>query len=157
MAQYAAKTEVGVGRRRTEIERTLERYGATSFAYGWDHSTAVIMFEMADRRVRFKLPLPKRTEFMFTEKGNGRTEAAQQNAYEQAVRQRWAALALAIKAKLECVEAGIESFEQAFLAHIIVPGTNVTMGEWATPQLEQAYQQGDMPALLPGTGGADDG
>jgi len=33
--KYAAKTEVPEHQSRTEIERTLTRYGATAFAYGW--------------------------------------------------------------------------------------------------------------------------
>ena len=36
-------------------------------------------------------------------------------------RQRWRALNLAIKAKLEAVESGIVTFDQEFLAHIVGP------------------------------------
>lgn len=58
-------------------------------------------------------------------------------------------LALVIKAKLEAVAAGITSFEDEFLAHIMLPSGG-TVGEWARPQLEVAYSTGAMPALLPG-------
>jgi hypothetical protein len=67
---------------------------------------------------------------------------------EQAVRQRWRALALVIKAKLEAFESGIETFEQAFLANILLPDGQ-TVGQWMVPQVEQAYLTGTMPGLLP--------
>jgi hypothetical protein len=35
MARYAAETTVASDRSRAEIERILERYGASSFMYGW--------------------------------------------------------------------------------------------------------------------------
>ena len=41
MGRYAANTEVGSERSRAEIERTLTRYGATSFMYGWDQAGAL--------------------------------------------------------------------------------------------------------------------
>ena len=34
--RYAAQTEVSSDRSRAEIERTLRKYGATAFAYGWE-------------------------------------------------------------------------------------------------------------------------
>src|SRR5689334_2029476 len=109
MAKYAQGTQVGSDRSRSEIERTLQRYGATSFAYGWHQTSAIIAFEAKGRRIRFELPLPDRASkaFMRTPTGKPRSSQAAADAYEQAVRQKWRALALAIKAKLEAVESGI--------------------------------------------------
>jgi hypothetical protein len=67
------------------------------------------------------------------------------------VRQRWRALALVIKAKLEAVEAGISSVEDEFLSFIMLPNGS-TVGEWVQPQIERVYESGSMPALLPGSG-----
>lgn len=39
---YAAKTGVAPDRSRAEIERTLSRYGASQFYYGWDGDRAVV-------------------------------------------------------------------------------------------------------------------
>jgi hypothetical protein len=36
VSRYAENTSVSVESSRGEIERTLQRYGAASFAYGWD-------------------------------------------------------------------------------------------------------------------------
>lgn len=152
MSRYAERTEVTSDRSRAEIERVLRRYGATAFAYGWTDSEATVMFEMASRRVRFRLPLPNRLDRVFTHtpgKGLRRTPEAAEREWEQAQRQRWRALALVIKAKLEAVDAGITTVEQEFLAHIMLPNGS-TVGEWTAPQLAIAYESGGMPALMPG-------
>jgi hypothetical protein len=70
---------------------------------------------------------------------------------EVARRQRWRALALAIKAKLEAVESGIATFEEEFMAYIVLPDGQ-TVGEFLSPQIEAAYSSGRMPPLLPGIG-----
>ena len=149
--RYAQDTQVSTNRSRDEIERTLSRYGASQFMYGWEHGRAVIAFAADDRRVQFMLPMPDREDPAFTRTPTGkkRAAAAAEQAYEQAVRQAWRALALVIKAKLEAVAAGITEFEAEFLAHIMLPDGS-TVGDWARPQLAAAYTSGAMPALMPG-------
>jgi len=149
MSRYAEKTTVSSEKSRAEIERILSRYGASGFMYGWNQGTAVIAFEMHDRRVQFRLPLPDRSEFRYTEVRRAlRDDNAIDAAHEQSVRQRWRALALVIKAKLEAVEAGITVFEEEFLAHIMLPNGG-TVGDFMIPQVNQAYLSGEMPPLLP--------
>ena len=147
--QYAATTEVPSERSRAEIERSLTRYGATSFMYGWEQGRAAIQFEKDGRLIRFVLPLPDRdrAEFRLTPTGLVRARKAAEVAYEQAVRQRWRALALVVKAKLEGVEAGIVSFEQEFLAHTVTPDGG-TVFDLVGPALERAYETGDIGPLL---------
>ncbi|WP_018865082.1 hypothetical protein [Thioalkalivibrio sp. ARh3] len=154
MSRYAAQTDVTSDRSRAEIERILQRYNASSFMYGWEGDRAVVAFQMNDRRIRFDLPMPDRHSHLFTETdtGRARSESAAHKAWEQACRQRWRALALVIKAKLEAVESGITEFEGEFLAHIQLPDGQ-TAGAWMRPQIERAYQTGEMPALLPAPGG----
>ena len=77
-----------------------------------------------------------------------RLNSAAEAAHEQATRQRWRALALSIKAKLESVESGIEQFEEAFMAQIVLPNGK-TVGEWVAPQIEASYKSGNMPPMLP--------
>jgi len=159
MARYAERTEVPSSRSRDEIERTLTRYGATAFAYGWDSAmtppSATVMFQIKTRtglrRVLFRLPMPDRRsrEFTYTATGRIRAPGVAEEEYDRATRQRWRALALVIKAKLEAVAAGITTVEDEFLAHIALPNGS-TVGEWVGPQLEMAYSAGQMPALLPG-------
>lgn len=149
MAQYAAQTQVSAEKSKFEIERTLQRYGATSFMYGTTASEAVVAFEAQDRRVRFRLPLPDRNSQAFTHSTRGlRTPDAAAGLWEQACRQRWRALALVIKAKLEAIEAGITTFEDEFLAHIMLPDGR-TVGEHTKPAIALSYREGTMLPLLP--------
>ena len=67
--------------------------------------------------------------------------------YEQMIRSRWSALALAIKAKLECVESKISTFEKEFLANIVLPNSQ-TMAERYIPEIAIAYESKTMPPLL---------
>src|SRR5689334_11205038 len=135
MARYAERTEVTTDRSKAEIERTLARYGAQGFAYGWEGNITMVTFKMQRRRVQFKLQMPPRSEFEQTPSGNWRTSAATIDAaWEQAQRQRWRALLLVIKAKLEAIEAGITDFESEFLAATLLPGAQgKTIGEWIHP------------------------
>jgi hypothetical protein len=114
---------------------------------------ASIQFRASERHVRFTLTLPKSSddEFQWTPARKKRRKPEQVlEAWEQACRQRWRALALCIKAKLEAVECG--EFEDEFLAHIVMPGGE-TLGRLMKPQIEEAYLTGEPPpgiaALLP--------
>lgn len=152
MRRYATHTGVSVDRSKAEIERVLSRYGAQQFVSGWDQDRAVIGFRAENRVIRFTLPLPSKVEFEKTPKGRRRRNQDDAfRAWEQACRQRWRALSLVIKAKLEAVASGIAMFEDEFLAYIQLP-TGQTMGEWAKPQIAKAYDGKRMPAMLPGLG-----
>ena len=148
MSKYAESTEVPADRSRAEIERTLERYGATGFMYGWQAQQAVVAFQVHGKMLRFIVPLPDKREFALTPTGRRRTPSSMESAYEQASRQKWRALALVIKAKLEAVESGITTFEEEFLAQIVLPSGD-TVAQWMLPQVEQAYLTHSMPQLLP--------
>lgn len=150
MARYAEGTSVSSESSRGEIERILARYGADQFMYGWEDKQAVVAFRAKGRHVRFLLPLPSRDarEFRYTPSTNKiRTAESSQAAYEQAIRQRWRALALVIKAKLEAVAANITTFEDEFLAHTVLPDGS-TVSDWMQPQVEKAYALGVMPVPL---------
>ena len=111
--RYASGTDVTVDRKKAEIEHILTRYGADAFMYGWEGTSALIGFRYSGKMVRFMLPLPDREsdEFHLTPSGQRRRTAdAAEKVYQQAVRQRWRALALIVKAKLEATEAGVTTF-----------------------------------------------
>jgi hypothetical protein len=140
MARYAATTRVPVDRTRSEIEQVLTRYGADQFISGWERGRAMLGFRIKNRQVRFELTLPV-------------PDPRRQTKIDQETRQRWRALLLVIKAKLEAVASDITTLEQEFLAHIVLPD-NSTVGSRLIPQIAAAYDTGKMPKLL-GTGSAD--
>jgi hypothetical protein len=149
MSRYASNTAVSVSASKAEIERIVERYGAGGFMSAWSADKAVIAFAMAERQVRFVLDMPARDDKKFTHHSRGlRTPEASMKEWEQACRQRWRALALVIKAKLEAVESGISIFEDEFMANIVLPGGR-TVSEEIRPRIAEAYQSGNMQPLLP--------
>lgn len=132
--RYAEGTGVPVERSRAEIERLVRQRGATSFGSLSTLDGATVMFEARARRIRFELPVPK---------------VADPNKRAAEERRRWRCLLLNIKAKFEAIENGIVSFDEEFLAHIVVPGSGETVGAWAAPQIVAAYERGThMPPLL---------
>jgi hypothetical protein len=129
--KYAKRTQVPVTKSRLEIEATVTRYGADQFGSAFDQKggRAMVQFRIVQWLVRFVLPLP--------------------HGDEQDRRQRWRALALVIKAKLEAVESGITTVEEEFLPHIVVPGGG-TFAEWAVPQLRELKKGGQLPSTILG-------
>ncbi|MCQ8781707.1 hypothetical protein [Mangrovibrevibacter kandeliae] len=147
---YAKETTVSVEKTEAEIKALLRRYGATAMMAGEQPGQAMIAFEMKDRRIVFRLPLPDRDakEFRLDGRGAARTADRRLAAWEQACRSRWRALLLCIKAKLESVESGIESFEQAFMPHIMLPDGS-TVSEQVLPRIAESYRDNKMQPLLP--------
>ncbi len=129
---YASKTVVPVDKTRSEIEQTLSRYGAKRFAYFNEDGRSIIIFESNDRRIRFDLPLP----------------SDDKDKSGQIRRSRWRSLLLCIKAKLESVESKIETFEEAFLAHVVMPD-GITLGIHLKEPVARAYIEQKMVPLLP--------
>lgn len=151
MTRFAEATTVSVEKSRAEIETLITRYGATSSAFMNGPGKAIIAFEAKNRRVMFTLPLPDKLERRFLYDGRGHRVAPQKQLerWEQGCRQRWRALALVIKAKLEAVESGITTFEDEFMAHIVMPDGQ-TVGTHLRPRIAAAYESGNMVPLLPG-------
>ena len=146
--RYANKTFVSAEKSRAEIETILRRYGASCFAYMNDSKQAMVAFEISGKKIRFILPLPGKEQFSLSPKGRRRSNSiAQNNAWQQACRQRWRALALAIKAKLEWTETGIVTIEEEFLPYIVT-NTGKTVAEILMPQINQLYEEGRVPLLL---------
>lgn len=158
MKGFADGTKVSPEKTKSEIEQLLRRYGADQFVSGWDARRAFVMFRAKDRMIRFTLTMPNKDdrEFSHTATGSRRNVAAQEQHYEQACRTYWRRLLLSIRAKLESVATGIETFEEAFLAQIVLPDQS-TVGQWAKGALAQTYATNQMPrgllALGPASGG----
>lgn len=145
---YAKGTKVSPENSRAELEKVLSRYGADAFSYGVESTRAIIAFRANGRHVKFELAYPPLSDFRWT-RTTSRTPTQQGVAREQRIRELWRALVLVVKARLESVESGIESFEQAFLPYIHLPNGQ-TAGEFLVPQIELAYELGEMPSFLPG-------
>jgi hypothetical protein len=134
---FAHDTKVPIAQSRAEIERLLDRHHAKQYgtAVDYDQRQARVQFRLHERIVRFVITLPDSTRL------RGERLA-------QAERQRWRALLLVIKAKLESVENQIATFEEEFLAHIVLPNDK-TVADYVIPQVAAMYQTGHMLRLPP--------
>jgi hypothetical protein len=148
---YAKGTEVSIEKSEAELKAVLRRYKAGAIGILEGNGQVQLVFEMSDRRIMMRLPMPRRDDkaFKYQARGQPYPPAKIEQRWEQACRERWRALLLCVKAKLESVESGIETFDQAFLAHVMLP-TGETVGEWATHSLPAALEGLPMPPLLPG-------
>jgi hypothetical protein len=125
---YAQQTKVSVEKTKIEIEAVLKKNGADRFAYFTEPGRAGIVFAIESRQVKFVVSVDEK--------------------HEQRRRQRWRALFLCIKAKLESIKSGIETFDEAFLAHTVMPDGR-TVYERTNPTLLKILKTGKMVELLP--------
>lgn len=154
MSRYAASTNVSSDNSIMEIRRTLSRYGAGAFMFAEDTDArqAIISFKLREKFFKLSIPLPDRKAREITHtpsRGQLRSIEAQEAAYEQAVKQRWRAISLLIKALLEANESGLETLVEMMLQSLILLPDGSTAGEWMQPQIERAYAEGKMPTFLP--------
>jgi hypothetical protein len=129
---YAERTKVEASKTRVEIESLLRKAGATRIGIITEPTAAAVIFEAHDRRLKFVFKLDQ-----------GTNEKA-----AQARRSQWRALMLCIKAKLESVASKIETFEEAFLSHVVVDDGQ-TVYEHVRPKLAEIARTGTMVPLLP--------
>lgn len=137
MKPYANRTDVTVEKSKGQIEKLLNEFKASAVMMATSADKSMVVFTMSDRNVKFILPLPQRAEHTTI------------GGFDQACRTRWRALYLALRAKLEMAATGITTFEDEFLAHIVMPDGQ-TVGEMTRPRIAQAYQSGEVRPLLEG-------
>lgn len=153
---YAKGTEVSVQGSVDEIRKTVRRFGADRFQLLEADDMAAIGFTAQERHVRFRMALPDRKDKRFTQARINQHGGTQLRAHEaaeklwlQACAEKWRALAAVVKAKLVAVEAGISTFEEEFLAHVVMPSGRTLYEEVREP-IKQAYLSGEVRPLLEG-------
>jgi hypothetical protein len=147
MAKYAQNTSVSIERSQAEIQKILRNYGAKRFGTMEDEDKLYLMFEYNNLSIQYDVPLPKKEEFLKTDMGRNRKQNQAQATYEQAIRQRWRAMVIGVKAKLEFINDGISTFEEEFGMKVIMPDGQ-TLGSHLIPDLKQIAASGKMPKLL---------
>lgn len=146
---FAENTSVPVERSRAEIERLLSKHKCTKFMAGVDHEAhrATVQFQAHNRIVKFEIDLPNPADPKYKRIKNSylqRTASGIEKVVQQEERTRWRALLLVIKAKLEAVESNIATFEDEFLAHVLLPNQQ-TVAQYIGPTVAQIYETGRMP------------
>lgn len=158
---YAEGTSVPVERSRAELDALLGKHGAGArgILIDDDRGLAIIAFQIRGLQYRMEIPLPRRDEY---DPAKAPKEGRQANwkrstnpsvlidridkQWQQALRERWRAIVLLLKAKLELVKLGVSTVEKEFLADMVLPNgqtVNTSLGE----VISRALAAGTMPTL----------
>jgi hypothetical protein len=146
---FAAETTVEPEDTRAEIERVLKKAKADTFGFIQSKANAQVAFECNGRRYRFEIEVPTAHDVRYLPDGSPRQQRHLAGARAQLERMRWRVLFHVIKAKLAAVEVGVLTFEQAFLAHALMPSGR-TVWEETNDRIALAYQGGNNVPLLDG-------
>lgn len=147
---FAGRSDVAPESTRAEIESTLYKAGARKFLFATEPARSLFAFEHEGRRYRFIVTAARLEDRLvaWTSAGKPRLLQHREAARTKLERARWRTLLLSVKSRLACVEYGLESFEEAFLGNVVLPGGK-TVSEEVTPRIEAAYESGQSPKLLP--------
>ncbi|MGB1287066.1 MAG: hypothetical protein ACPG7F_11075 [Aggregatilineales bacterium] len=111
---YAQGTTTSVIKSVQDIERTIERYGATGFEYYQSSGAVGVGFRYGGHAVKFMIqPMPDS---------------------KKETRQRYRVLLTALKMKLEMIHLGIRTFEEEFLGDLQM-SDGTTISERILPQI----------------------
>lgn len=137
MSAYATTT-VAVERSQGEIRKLLAGYGCGNFAFGEEVDIlgvrwAAVSFAHAGLAVRMRVPHKPGDEADIARKARrSRTKTLGEVAFEegeQEARRIWRVIAWNLKARMVAVDEGVETFQEAFLAHLIDQRTGRTIYE----------------------------
>jgi hypothetical protein len=130
-------TTVPVEKSQGEIRKLLAAHGAQEFAFGeatdetgtpW----AAVSFTQRGLSVRLRVALkldPREIERKLQRARTKTREEFTAEATEQEAKRIWRVLAWNLKARMVAVDEGLETWEEAFLAHIVNPATGRTVYE----------------------------
>ena len=126
---YAERTQVPFDKTVRDIMDLVRKAGAAQVGHMEEPDGLTVLFALADRQIRFRVawedtPISKR--------------------------QRARALLLVVKAKLESVASGVETFEQAFLANIVM-ADGQTVHERVASDMALEYRSGEPRMYLIGS------
>lgn len=149
-------TEVAVERSQAEIRKLLYAKGARNFSFAETEvdgqSFAAVDFIHEEQRVRVRVPLKPVSQRLLAQKvqrARGRTrEQIAADMLDQEARRIWRVLFHGLKARLVSVEEGVETFEEAFLAHLVDPVTGITMWEAIKGVIEQGALKVGGPGIF---------
>jgi hypothetical protein len=152
-----ATTLVPVSRSQDEIRTVLRKHGAESFQFGEGkrdgQRLAGVDFTRKGMRVMMLVPIipPTHAEVVRIER-SAHKKRGWLDPEPWAEARIWRVIAWGLRARLIGVEEGVETFEQAFLPHIVNPSTGKTIYD----ELSQ-YGRLDLSAMsLPALTAGDD-
>lgn len=148
--KYAINTETSVDTSKTQISRLLSRYGATTTSINETQQFALVAAEIHGIQIRIRLQFPSKNdpEITMTPTMKFRSKAGIEKEYQKAMRSTWRALFMILHSRLEEIERGISTVQQAFMPWIMLPDNSI-VEDHVLPTIETAYSTGRVPSLLP--------
>ncbi len=159
---YAEGTTVPVEKTKTELDVLLGKHGATQRGSFTDDTkgVAVVLFQLDGRKYQILVPLPQAHDVMPSKtkdepRGWNGWDAKKRQAwvsktFDQRSRERWRAVLLLCKAKLELVALGVSSVEREFLADLVLP-TGERVHDAVAKNIQTYYVNGTPPTRLLGS------
>lgn len=142
-------TTVSVSSSQEHIRKVLRGHGAVRTAFGESYEDtddetaaghAAVEFVHQDTMVRvfatLRRPAPKVIADKVNRSRSKDRATIEADLIEQEAKRIWRVLHWTIKARMEAVSEGLETFEQAFLPHIVDPATDRTLWERIQPVVE---------------------
>lgn len=131
-------TSVPVEKSQGQIRKLLAGQGSSRLAFGEERDDqgqrwAAVTFVLGAHAVRLRVPLKPVDEREVRSKlMRARTKTQDEirdTLYEQEEKRIWRVLAWNLKARMVAVQEGVETFEEAFLAHLLDAQTGRTIYE----------------------------
>lgn len=151
---YAVGTSVSLVNSLAELEKVARKAGFRNFMQGVADDRIVIAFSSPEgRQVRFIVPLDEMGDDLLAKMAalsrsyGTKLPRTHDDAFQQHRRQIGRALLLTVKAKIESMEAGIETFEDAFMSQLALPDGS-TVGTWVRRDIAQIETSGKQPPRL---------
>jgi len=120
------------------VQELLVNYGIDEFFFGTSPRGDGIGFKYEGRVYKHNVPMPDHDDY------------ATDKQYEQAVRQRWRIFYMSLKMKLEEIQSGGTTFEDQFLAIMVLPDGTTVSDFMRLPENVAMLQKSKMPRLLTG-------
>lgn len=144
MPENYASTEVPISKSQDELRQMLMKFGAEQFTFGQGPDWAGLEFVHEGHLVRMRCPL-RSYDAKMASRPHKKT-LTPETWPEAEGRRIWRVLVWSVKARLVAVDEGLETVEQAFLAHMVDPATDRTL--WQT--VREAIESGRMRLGGPG-------
>ena len=149
-------TAVPVEKSQGEIRKLLYQHHAANFSFTETshegQQWAAIDFVLHDQRVRVRVPLKRPNQGAIRAKAQrARTKTyddIERELIEQEAKRIWRVMFHTLKARLVSVEEGVETFEEAFLSHLVDPVTGMTMWEAVKGAVENGALKAGGPGLM---------
>jgi len=147
---YAAGTSVSAEKSRAEIDTLLSKHGATHRGIQVDDhaNLAMVAFVVDGLKYRIDVPLPRPEEPKEKPRGwfNWKEDRRKQflaKEYDQKCRERWRAVVLLLKAKLELVRLGMSSIDREFASDLVLAN-----GQTVFQRLSDQIRSGNKMLML---------